>query len=62
VIEFFRIPISAGSILKVFLVGILLMIFSGCASTDPKNRSDRPWASPKSWESGLPGGMDDYSR
>jgi hypothetical protein len=31
--------------------------FTGCATSDPENVSERPWNSPKSWEHGLPGGM-----
>jgi hypothetical protein len=30
---------------------------SGCASTEPDNYSERPWDSPKSWETGLPSAL-----
>jgi len=30
---------------------------SGCATADPDNVSQRPWNSPKGWETGLPAGM-----
>jgi hypothetical protein len=33
-----------------------LLALSGCATTD-ENMSERPWNSPKSWETGMPTGM-----
>lgn len=32
-------------------------VLTGCNDPDPNNRAERPWNSPKSWESGLPIGM-----
>jgi hypothetical protein len=33
---------------------------TGCkTSEDPANDASRPWNAPKSWETGLPGGMMD---
>jgi len=40
-------------------VSVLLLGASGCATTEPGNASSRPWNSPKSWETGLPGGLFD---
>ncbi len=45
--------------------GFLLLIvlgalgIAGCASTDSENLSERPWNSPKTWESGLPSGINE---
>ena len=41
-------------LLLLFYAGLLV---SGCATTEPDNMSARPWAAPKSWETGLPAGM-----
>ena len=44
---------------RLFLLLLVLasLAVAGCASTEPDNMSARPWAAPKSWETGLPGGM-----
>jgi hypothetical protein len=39
------------------LAGAGSVLLTGCASTDPENRAERPWNSPTGWEHGLPGGM-----
>jgi hypothetical protein len=43
------------------VAGLLLLavvaLGSGCASTEPQNRSARPWNAPKGWEGGLPVGL-----
>lgn len=43
---------------RSFLLGLLLAVvvlgFTGCASTDEDHLSERPWNSPKQWENGLP--------
>jgi hypothetical protein len=32
---------------------------AGCATTeDPEHVSERPWNAPKSWENGLPAGLN----
>ncbi|MBI3875052.1 MAG: hypothetical protein HY300_03635 [Verrucomicrobia bacterium] len=37
-----------------------VVTLAGCASTEPSNVSQRPWNSPKGWETGgLPGMMFD---
>ncbi len=35
---------------------------AGCATTDNENASERPWNTPKGWETGLPAGMYDRQR
>ena len=39
------------------LLLLAAVALSGCASTESDNLSERPWNSPKSWETGLPSGM-----
>jgi hypothetical protein len=44
---------------SVSLFFLLLLVLaslgvSGCATSEPDNLSQRPWNSPKSWETGLP--------
>ena len=39
----------------------LACVLSGCASSDDR-LSERPWNTPKSWETGLPSGMMDERR
>ena len=48
----------------VWLLWLVLAAFAlcGCASTDPENRSERPWNSPQGWENGLPGSMSNQYR
>jgi len=36
------------------LVVVSSLCFTGCASTESDNLSERPWNSPKGWETGLP--------
>jgi hypothetical protein len=48
-------PLAAilrGLSLLFFVVAVVML--SGCATTDSENLSERPWNSPKSWETGLP--------
>jgi hypothetical protein len=47
-------PASLLFLLLLVLAGLGL---SGCATNDPDNLSQRPWNSPKSWETGLPTGI-----
>jgi hypothetical protein len=37
----------------VWLVLVALWL-TGCKTPDPENQSERPWATPRSWETGLP--------
>ena len=34
-------------------------MLTGCASTDSENLSERPWNSPKTWETGLPSNINE---
>jgi len=43
--------------LLLLLLGIVGVLVSGCASTEPENASARPWNQPRGWETGLPPGM-----
>lgn len=53
---------SRSKVLLGFLLSVLALSFlSGCASDDEK-LSERPWNSPKGWETGLPSGMTDERR
>lgn len=46
----------------VLVFGLLLARWvTGCATND-ENLSERPWNTPKSWESGLPTGMTEERR
>lgn len=54
---------SAGSRSLCWL-GLLLIVLAGlmvngCATEDPENASVRPWNAPKSWEGGLPSGINE---
>lgn len=39
------------------LFGICLL--TGCGTPETANKSDRPWNSPRSWEHGLPAGINE---
>ena len=41
----------------LFVCGLLIL--SGCATTDSDNLSERPWNSPKTWETGLPSNINE---
>jgi hypothetical protein len=46
------------STILLMLVAMMVSgLITGCASTDPENRAERPWNSPTGWEHGLPTGM-----
>jgi len=45
-------------LLAMVLFGAALA-FTGCATTEPENLSERPWNSPRGWESGLPSSMNE---
>jgi hypothetical protein len=32
---------------------------TGCGGPESANKSDRPWNTPKSWENGLPSGINE---
>jgi hypothetical protein len=45
-------------LLAMVLAGAALVV-SGCATTESENLSERPWNSPKGWESGLPSNINE---
>lgn len=52
--------------MKAILTGLLSFlafaalsgVLTGCSTTEPENQSAIPWNSPKSWEHGLPSGIN----
>ncbi len=48
-----------GNLRLAFLLGLLLATagLSGCATAESENASERPWNTPKGWETGVPGVM-----
>ena len=48
-----RLVVNCRWIYLLLLVAALLGVV-GCASTETENLSERPWNSPKGWETGLP--------
>jgi len=49
--------LSAATCILLLLLGVVLVLGSGCASNDPDNAAVRPWNAPQGWENGL-GSMD----
>jgi hypothetical protein len=51
------------TLLRLTLLALVLfgaaLLFTGCATTEPENLSERPWNSPRGWESGLPSSMNE---
>ena len=37
----------------------LVLLATGCGTTEPDNASTRPWNAPKGWEGGVPGMLYD---
>jgi hypothetical protein len=35
------------------------LLLPGCGTPDTANKSDRPWNTPRSWEHGLPSGINE---
>ncbi len=50
-----KIKISWRTLSMGLLLGVLTLGAAGCATTEADNESSRPWASPKSWQYGVPG-------
>jgi hypothetical protein len=48
---------SKGQMLLLALAALTFIFSTGCATTEDDNLTERPWNSPKSWETGLPQGM-----
>jgi hypothetical protein len=49
--------LSKRQIVLLMLTALTVALSIGCASTEDDNLSERPWNSPKSWETGIPQGM-----
>jgi len=51
------------ALIRMLLLSVILassaLVFTGCATTEPENLSERPWNSPRGWESGLPSSMNE---
>ncbi len=43
----------------LFLLALAALGGSGCSSTDTEGLSERPWNTPKGWETGLPSTMNE---
>lgn len=41
----------------LLILPMIVMVLSGCSSTDPENQAQRPWGAPKGWETGFPSTM-----
>ena len=41
----------------LLLLALAALGLAGCASPESENLSERPWNTPKSWESGLPSAL-----
>lgn len=53
---------SRSNRLLVLLFGLFLARWATGCATNEENLSERPWNTPKSWESGLPAGMMEERR
>ncbi len=52
------------SFFRAYLGGVLFLAFAssllvGCSGPESANKSDRPWNTPRSWENGLPSGINE---
>lgn len=43
-------------VLSLLVVGLMLLA-SGCATTESDQLSERPWNAPRGWEHGIPGAI-----
>jgi len=41
----------------LILLAFVLVGAGGCSTTPPENYSERPWNTPRSWETGLPSSL-----
>lgn len=54
--------LRAVHLLHFLLLTAVLLVISGCASTEPDNQAVRPWNSPEGWQNGSLGGMNSQHR
>ncbi|MBI3868350.1 MAG: hypothetical protein HY299_07440 [Verrucomicrobia bacterium] len=45
--------------LSVVVLATLALSSTGCNGPEVAGKSDRPWSNPRSWEHGLPTGIND---
>ncbi len=43
----------------LLICAALTFLFTGCATTEPDNVSERPWNAQKGWEHGLPSAINE---
>jgi hypothetical protein len=43
----------------VMALGLVVLGAAGCSTTPPENYSERPWNTPRSWETGLPSSLNE---
>jgi hypothetical protein len=41
------------------LLALGALVLGGCSTTDTENMSERPWNTPKSWETGFPSNLNE---
>jgi hypothetical protein len=41
------------------LLAVMALWMGGCATAESDNMSERPWNTPKGWETGLPMGLNE---
>ena len=46
-------------ILFLLALGYVVLSGIGCATTESENLSERPWNSPRGWETGLPSSINE---
>jgi hypothetical protein len=51
--------VSGSRYLLLLLLLLSVLLVAGCATTEPENYSERPWNTPRSWETGLPSGLNE---
>jgi hypothetical protein len=53
--------VSLRRIVSILLLSVSLAALAGCATTDEEANysSERPWNTPRSWETGLPSSLNE---
>ncbi len=55
-----KIPVRVRVYVSLALVSLSLLVLTGCATTDDTvNYSERPWNTPRQWETGLPSSLNE---